>query len=60
MDLFVANYVKWSPEFDRFCGNASAGVRTCCDPRLFEGLPNRLYHNEGNGRFAMFRPNPAF
>jgi hypothetical protein len=50
LDLFVVNYVNWSPDFDRFCGNAS-GLRVYCHPRFFEGLPNRLYHNEGNGTF---------
>jgi len=50
LDLFVVNYLDWSPEFDRFCGNA-AGVRVYCHPRFFKGLPNRLYHNEGNGKF---------
>jgi hypothetical protein len=44
------NYLNWSPDFDRFCGNA-AGLRVYCHPRFFEGLPNRLYHNEGNGTF---------
>jgi hypothetical protein len=51
LDLFVVNYVRWSPDFDRFCGDASGQVRVYCHPRFFEGLPNRLYHNEGNGRF---------
>lgn len=50
LDLFVVNYLNWSPDFDRFCGNA-AGLRVYCHPRFFDGLPNRLYHNEGNGRF---------
>lgn len=50
LDLFVVNYVQWSPDFDRFCGNA-AGIRVYCHPRFFQGLPNRLYHNQGNGTF---------
>ena len=50
LDLFVVNYLNWSPDFDRFCGNA-AGLRVYCHPRFFDGLPNRLYHNEGNGTF---------
>src|SRR3989454_10778856 len=51
LDLFAVNYVRWSPEFDRFCGDASRQVRVYCHPQFFEGLPNTLYHNEGNGRF---------
>ncbi len=51
LDLFVVNYLKWSPDFDRFCGDARGRIRVYCHPRFFDGLPNRLYHNEGNGRF---------
>src|SRR2546426_319041 len=51
LDLFVVNYVQWSPEFDRVCEDASRQVRVYCHPRYFDGLPNNLYHNEGNGKF---------
>ena len=51
LDLFVVNYVRWSPEFDRFCGDASRQVRVYCHPQFFDGLPNALYRNEGNGKF---------
>ncbi len=40
LDLFVVNYVQWSPELDRFCGDASRQMRVYCHPQLFEGLPN--------------------
>jgi hypothetical protein len=52
LDLFVVNYVRWTPEFDSFCGDAGRGIRVYCHPRLFEGTTNRLYRNLGNGRFA--------
>lgn len=51
LDLFVVNYVKWSPDFDRFCGDSSGKIRVYCHPRFFEGFPNRLYHNQGDGTF---------
>jgi enediyne biosynthesis protein E4 len=51
LDLFVVNYVQWSPDFDRFCGDAAGRVRVYCHPRFFKGLPNRLYHNQGDGTF---------
>ena len=51
LDLFVVDYVRWSPEFDRFCGDASRQVRVYCHPQFFDGLPNALYRNEGNGKF---------
>lgn len=52
LDLFVVNYVQWSAEFDVFCGDRAANVRAYCHPRLFEGLPNTLYHNNHNGTFT--------
>ena len=51
LDLFVVNYVQWSPDLDPFCGDAARQVRVYCHPQFFEGLPNTLYHNEGNGKF---------
>ena len=51
LDLFVVNYVQWSPETNRSCGDAAKGVQIYCDPRTFNGLPNRLYRNRGDGTF---------
>jgi hypothetical protein len=51
LDLFVVNYVQWSPETNRYCGDQSRGVRIYCHPRFFQGLPNRLYRNRGDGTF---------
>jgi hypothetical protein len=51
LDLFVLNYVQWSPAFDRFCGDPSGRVRVYCHPRFFDGLPNALYRNRGDGTF---------
>ncbi len=51
LDLFVVDYVKWAPETNRYCGDQARGVRIYCHPRFFEGLPDRLYHNLGNGKF---------
>jgi hypothetical protein len=50
LDLFVANYLDWSPENNRVCG--SEGKRLTCPPTDYEGLPNHLYRNEGAGRFS--------
>ena len=52
LDLFVVQYLQWSPAFDTYCGDAKAGVRSYCDPTMFEGLSNRLYRNLADGRFA--------
>ena len=51
LDLFVVNYLEWSTAFDTYCGDPRAGVRSYCDPTLFEGLPNQLFRNRGDGTF---------
>ena len=50
LDLFVANYLDWSPENNRVCG--AEGKRLTCSPTYYRGLPNLLYRNEGGGRFT--------
>ncbi len=52
LDLFVVNYVKWDPATELFCGDAARGIRTYCHPRFYESLPDRLYHNNGDGTFS--------
>ncbi len=49
LDLFVCQYVKWSPALDPFCGKN--GVRGYCPPGNFEGARCTLFHNEGLGKF---------
>ena len=51
LDLFVVNYLQWSLDFDRYCGERDRDLRVYCHPRFFQGLPNTLYHNRGNGTF---------
>ncbi|MGH9372179.1 MAG: CRTAC1 family protein [Vicinamibacterales bacterium] len=51
LDLLVVNYVQWSPEANRYCGNQARGIRIYCHPRFFKGLPNQLYRNRGDGTF---------
>jgi hypothetical protein len=51
IDLFVVNYVDWSVEANRSCGDEARGVQIFCDPRVFKGQPNRLYRNKGDGTF---------
>jgi len=51
LDLFVVNYVEWTIKWNRFCGDPSGKIRVYCHPRYFEGLPNTLYHNRGDGTF---------
>jgi hypothetical protein len=51
LDLLVVNYVQWSADANPFCGDEGRGIRIYCHPRVFTGLPNRLYRNRGNGSF---------
>jgi hypothetical protein len=51
LDLFVVNYVKWSARDDRYCGDRARAIRVYCHPRFYEGLPNTLYRNRGDGTF---------
>jgi hypothetical protein len=50
LDLFVVNYLKWSSGNPLFCGDPQ-GARAYCSPKLFQGLPNTLYRNRGDGTF---------
>jgi hypothetical protein len=50
LDLFVVNYCVWTPAKDPPC--TINKVRTYCHPRYYEGLPNQLYHNNGDGTFT--------
>ena len=52
LDLFVVNYCVWDLETEPACGDPKGSLRTYCDPRLYQGLPNSLYHNNGDGTFT--------
>ena len=48
-DLFVGNYVQWSPETEVIC--AQDGVRGYCGPNAYKPRAPKLYRNRGGGRF---------
>src|SRR5438105_3265353 len=50
LDLFVVNYLDWSPENSKVCGEE--GKRLSCSPALYHGLPNYLFRNNHDGTFA--------
>jgi hypothetical protein len=50
LDLFIANYCVWDPKTEPLCGDPS--LPDYCHPSHFEGLPNSLFHNDGNGTFT--------
>ncbi|HYO84172.1 MAG TPA: CRTAC1 family protein [Bryobacteraceae bacterium] len=50
LDLFVCNYVKWSPEIDIFC-SSDGKSKTYCTPEAYRGTTCWLFRNRGGGRF---------
>ena len=50
LDLFVCNYVSWSPEHDVFC-SLDGKHKSYCTPEAYRGETCWLFHNRGNGTF---------
>jgi hypothetical protein len=50
LDLFVCNYVKWSPEQDVFC-SVDGKQKSFCTPEAYRGATCWLFRNLGGGRF---------
>ena len=55
LDLFVCNYVKWSPEHDVFC-SPDGKNKSYCTPEAYRGETCWLFHNLGNGKFEDVTP----
>jgi len=49
LDLFVCQYVLWSPQHNKWCGHN--GIQGYCPPQTYEPAYCTLYHNDGNGHF---------
>ena len=58
-DLYVGNYVEWSPEGDIWC-TIDGETKTYCTPQTYTGLPGRFYHNEGDGTFSDWTERAGF
>jgi hypothetical protein len=50
LDLFVCNYVKWTPEHDVFC-SVDGKQKSYCTPEAYRGDTCWLFHNRGDGTF---------
>jgi len=50
LDLFVCNYVRWSPDHDVFC-SLDGSHKSYCTPEAYRGDTCWLFHNRGNGTF---------
>ncbi|HET9318957.1 MAG TPA: CRTAC1 family protein [Bryobacteraceae bacterium] len=58
LDLVVSNYTVWTPETDRRCSRGD--VEIYCSPMTYPSVPNRLYHNLGNGKFEDVTEKSGF
>jgi hypothetical protein len=53
LDLFVCNYIRWSPDIDRELKCTLDGtLRAYCRPDAFQGTYPYLYRNDGDGKFT--------
>ena len=55
LDLFVCNYVRWSPEHDVFC-SLDGKHKSFCTPEAYRGDTCWLFHNRGDGTFEDVTP----
>ena len=52
LDLYVVNYLDYRLDENPYCGQRSEGRRMYCHPTMFDGVADRLFHNNGNGTFT--------
>jgi hypothetical protein len=50
LDLFVCNYVQWTPEHDVFC-SVDGKNKSYCTPEAYRGSTCWLFRNRGDGTF---------
>lgn len=50
LDLFVCNYVRWSPDQDVMC-SLDGKQKSYCTPEAYRGSACWLFRNLGNGKF---------
>jgi len=50
LDLFVVNYVQWDAKTEPVC--EKGGLPDYCYPRAYTGVPNSVFHNNGDGTFT--------
>ena len=51
LDLYVGNYVSWTPETDLFCTHDGT-IKGYCTPEIYDGVKGRYYRNNGDGTFT--------
>ena len=58
-DLIVSDYTIWTPATDYRC-NDSVKREIYCSPTRYVSVPDRLYHNLGNGKFEDVTDQSGF
>jgi enediyne biosynthesis protein E4 len=51
LDLYVTNYVDYSVDNNKYC-TGTEGTRAYCHPNVYNGEPDALYRNNGDGTFS--------
>ena len=52
LDLYVVNYLDFRLDDNPYCGLRKEGYRMYCHPTSFDGVADRLFHNNGDGTFT--------
>jgi hypothetical protein len=52
LDLYITRYVDWTFKTNRYCGEKKPGHRAYCHPDNYDGVPDVLYRNNGDGTFT--------
>lgn len=58
LDLYVTNYIQWTPETDIVCADGLEKVY--CTPQAYDGVRSRFYHNNGDGTFSDWTDRAGF
>lgn len=58
LDLYIANYLHWSPETDIAC--IEDGQRDYCNPLNYRGVGDTYFHNNGDGTFTDLTVETGF
>lgn len=59
LDLYVGNYIEWSPETDLRC-SLGGDEKAYCTPEEYNGVAGRFYHNDGDGTFTEWTERAGF
>jgi hypothetical protein len=51
LDLYVTRYIDFTLDNNKYCGERKPGFRAYCHPDEYNGVPDLLFRNRGDGRF---------